>query len=46
MKMAVTVTLLKEYPLNVTQCILVDFIILGVSGLFCHFYNIFKGKSS
>ena len=38
-----------------THCILVDsstvicwmslFVILGVSGLFCHFYSIFDGKS-
>ena len=40
---------------SLTQCILVDsstvicwtspFVILGVSGLFCHIYSIFNGKS-
>ena len=46
---------LKMYPFTSTHCMLVDyslviywtsqFVILGVTGLFCHFYSILGGKS-
>ena len=45
----------KVYQFTLTHCILVDpfpvicwtspFVILGMLGLFCHFYSIFDGRS-
>ena len=41
------ITALAVVPSVLTHCILVDSLLLnlGVSGLFCHFYSIFDGKS-